>query len=265
VECNEAKTWLHGYLDGELDLARTMEIESHLESCAACSQARDCQKVLTKSIHASGLQWRCPDRVRTNIESLVHLELGRLNARPNIPRWWLAIAASLLLAGVSWFAWRPMSGESLNDPVAQQVVASHVRSLLADHLMDVTSSDRHTVKPWFAGKLDFAPVVVDLSAEGFPLIGGRLDYLEHRPVAAVLYQRRQHVINLFVWPSERTTDDALQLATYQGYQVAIWTQAGANYWAISDLNADELSQFARLIRGAGHNGVASRDEAEKSP
>jgi anti-sigma factor RsiW len=179
---------------------------------------------------------------------MVHCDLRRSNARTNIPRWWLAIAASLLLAGVSWFAGRPMLGTSLNDPIAQQVVASHVRALLVDHLMDVVSSDRHTVKPWFAGKLDFAPVVVDLSAEGFPLIGGRLDYLEHRPVAAVVYQRRQHVINLFVWPSERPTDDDLQVETYHGYQVVRWNQAGATYWAISDLNASELRQFSHLVR-----------------
>lgn len=248
MECKEVKTWLHGYVDGELDLARTMNIESHLETCTACARARDNQHVLRDSIHASSLQRRCPDRLRTNIESMVRRDFRSPNARTNIPRWWLAIAASLLLVGVSWFAWRPMLGTSWNDPIAQQIVASHVRSLLVDHLMDVASSDRHTVKPWFAGKLDFAPFVVDLSAEGFPLVGGRLDYLEQRPVAAVVYQRRQHVINLFVWPSERTTDSALQSATYHGYQVVRWNQAGAAFWAISDLNASELRQFSHLVR-----------------
>ena len=259
MDCKEAKTWLHGYMDGELDLARTMEIESHLETCAACARARDNQHVLRDSIQAGGLSWRCPDRLRTNIESLVFRELRRRNARPNIPRWWLAIAASLLLAGVSWFALGPMSGELSNAPIAQQVVASHVRSLLADHLMDVASSDRHTVKPWFAGKLDFAPMVADLSAEGFPLIGGRLDYLDHRPVAALVYQRRQHVINLFIWSSEHATDDSLHSATYQGYQIVHWNQTGATYWAISDLNVSELHHFTKLIRDAGGDSAESKD------
>jgi anti-sigma factor RsiW len=259
VDCKEAKTWLHGYLDGELDLARTMDIESHLETCAACSQTRDNHQTLKDSIHASSLQWRCPDRVRTNIESMVRRELGRSGARPSIPLWWLAVAASLLLlAAVAWFGPHWMSGQSRNDRIAQQVVASHVHSLLADHLTDVASSDRHTVKPWFAGKLDFAPAVADFSSEGFPLIGGRLDYFEHRPVAAVVYQRRQHVINLFIWPSKRATDDALQSATHQGYQVAHWHQAGATYWAISDLNANELRQFTQLIRNAGRE-MKSKD------
>jgi anti-sigma factor RsiW len=258
MDCNEAKTWLHGYLDDELDLRETMEIEHHLENCGSCSEARDSQRVLRDSIQASGLQIRCPDHLRTNIESLIAREVGKPDIRANIPhvrpnaqRWWLAIAASLLLVAFSLLAWRPMSRQTLSDSIAQQVIASHVRSLLADHLMDVDSNDRHTVKPWFAGKLDFAPTVVDLSAEGFPLAGGRLDYLDHRPVAAVVYHRRKHAINLFLWPSEGATDDRLQSATYQGYQLVHWTSAGINYWAISDLNVSELREFAEMIRSSG--------------
>jgi len=260
VDCKEARTWLHGYVDGELDLAQTMEIESHLETCAPCARARDNQHVLRDSIQAGGLSWRCPDRLRTNIESLVYRELGRPNTWSNLPRWWLAIAASLLfLTAAAWLAQRQMSGQSLDGRTAEQVVASHVRSLLADHLMDVASNDRHTVKPWFAGKLDFSPAVADLSAEGFPLIGGRLDYLDHRPVAAVVYQRRQHVINLFIWPSERITEDGLHSASYQGYQVVHWNQTGTTYWAISDLNASELRHFTQLIRDAGRDSAGSKD------
>ena len=260
MDCKEARTWLHGYMDGELDLALTMEIESHLKTCTTCARARDNQHVLRDSIQTSDLSWRCPGRLRTNIESLVCRELERPNARSNIPRWWLAIAASLLLlAVVSWLAQRQMSGQSLNGRIAEQVVASHVRSLLADHLMDVASSDQHTVKPWFAGKLDFAPMVADLSAEGFPLIGGRLDYLDHRPVAALVYQRRQHVINLFIWSSDRATDDSLHSATYQGYQIVHWNQTGATYWAISDLNVSELHHFTKLIRNAGSDSAGSKD------
>jgi anti-sigma factor RsiW len=140
--------------------------------------------------------------------------------------------------------------------MTQELVACHVRSLLADHLTDVASSDRHQVKPWFAGKLDFAPGVVDLSSDGYPLIGGRLDYLGHRSVAAVVYRRRQHVINLFVWPSDRTGDE-LRSETKSGYQLVRWTQAGTVYWAISDLNLGELNQFAELIRNAASRPTES--------
>jgi anti-sigma factor RsiW len=211
VDCKEARTWLHGYLDGELDLARSVEIERHIEGCAACAQARDSQRVLQESLRAARTEHRCPDLLRTKIQASIRRETARPTALPDLPRRYLAIAAALVMvAGGVWLVMRPPSSPSLNDRIAHDVVASHVRSLLADHLTDVASSDRHTVKPWFAGKLDFAPAVVDLSAEGFPLIGGRLDYLEHRPVAALVYSRRKHTINLFIWPSEHAAGGALQ-------------------------------------------------------
>ena len=252
MDCKETQVWLHGYVDGQLDLAQTVEIERHLAGCAACSRAGDNHRALQDSIHAAGLEFRCPDRLRSSIKSAIRREAGGANARLSFPRQWLAIAASLLVMGsISWLVMRPMSSQSLDDPLAQEVIASHVRSLLAEHLTDVASSDRHTVKPWFAGKLDFAPTVVDLSSEGFPLVGGRLDYLEHRPVAALVYHRRKHVINLFIWPSEQPATDSLQSATDHGYQIIHWSEAGSSYWAVSDLNATELRQFMQLIRDAG--------------
>ncbi len=255
MDCNETRTWLDGYIDGELDLAQTVQIEQHIEGCAACSQARDSRRALHDSLRAANLQFRCPDRLRMKIKAAVRRETGRLDSRSNLPSRLLAIAAALLLmAGGSWIVLRPMRGPSLDDRIAQEVVASHVRSLLADHLTDVASSDRHTVKPWFAGKLDFAPAVVDLSVEGFPLVGGRLDYLEHRPVAALVYTRRKHAINLFLWPTEQAGAGALQSASSQGYQIAHWNEAGTAYWAISDLNISELSQFIQLYRAAHETG-----------
>jgi anti-sigma factor RsiW len=255
VDCNESRTWLDGYIDGELDLAQTVQIERHIKGCASCSRARDSRRALHNSLRAANLQFRCPDRLRTTIKAAVRRETARPDSRPNIPRRLLAIAAALLLmAGGSWLVLGPMRGPSLDNRIAQEVVASHVRSLLADHLTDVASSDRHTVKPWFAGKLDFAPAVVDLSAEGFPLVGGRLDYLEHRPVAALVYTRRKHAINLFLWPGEHVGGSALQSASSQGYQIAHWNEAGTACWAISDLNSSELGQFVQLYRAAGHEG-----------
>ena len=260
MDCKETQVWLHGYIDGQLDLAQSVDVERHLAECAKCSRIGDNHRILQDSIREAGLEFRCPDRLRSNIESAIRHERGGRVARRIIPRRWVAIAASLLVVGsISWLAMRSVSGPSVDDRIAQQVrCRSHVRSLLADHLTDVASSDRHTVKPWFAGKLDFAPAVVDLSSEGFPLVGGRLDYFEHRPVAALVYHRRKHVINLFIWPSDHARTSALQSATSQGYQIVRCTDDGATYWAVSDLNGSELREFMQLIRDAGRANLKAK-------
>src|SRR5205809_485025 len=136
----------------------------------------------------------------------------------------------------------------LFERLATQLLASHVRSLMANHLTDVASSDQHTVKPWLDAKLDFAPAVVDLSEKGFPLIGGRLDYLDSRPVAALIYQRRKHFINLFVWPAAPDATRTPKIITRQGYQLLHWVDSDFVYWAVSDVNVNDLQtlkeQFA---------------------
>ena len=157
--------------------------------------------------------------------------------------WWPRLAT--VAAGVAVLAvilWRPSASG-----VSQELLADHIRSLMANHLTDVPSTDQHTVKPWFNGKLDFSPVVKDLAAQGFPLAGGRLDYLAGRPVAALVYKRRQHVINLFTWPAPGLPDRAEETTSRQGYNTVSWTRAGMSYAAVSDLNMKELREFAALV------------------
>ncbi|MDB5731096.1 MAG: putative transrane anti-sigma factor [Variovorax sp.] len=166
-------------------------------------------------------------------------------------RWrrWLE-AASLFGAGAAT-AWGLALSLLVTSPQAltlDAVAAGHVRSLMGSHLTDVASSDRHTVKPWFAGRIDFSPPVVDLAAQGFPLTGGRLDYLDNRAVAALVYRSGPHTVNLFVWPAAGRQDEMPTLATRQGYNIVHWRQAGMQAWAASDLNAAELQRFAGLVR-----------------
>ena len=149
----------------------------------------------------------------------------------------------MLLVALPW-----LTHPSTETRLAQEVVSAHVRSLLADHLTDVASTDQHTVKPWFAGKVTFSPPVTDLAAQGFPLVGGRLDVLEEQPVAVLIYQRRKHFINLFIWPSTRGASIRERTLAQRGYNLVHWTQGGMDCWAVSDVNRGDLQEFAQTLR-----------------
>src|SRR5262249_8677004 len=170
------------------------------------------------------------------------------------PPWLAVAAAATAMVIVAVIAGPIVSRRSRGDHIAQEVVSAHIRSLMVSHLTDVPSSDRHTVKPWFAGKLDFSPPVVDLKDDRFPLVGGRLDYADNRPIAALAYRRGEHVINLFVWPSVSNADIPEALDSRQGYNALSWTHNRTNFWAVSDLNVIELCQFAQLVRDHATGG-----------
>ena len=237
MRCENTLALIHAYVDGELDFMRTVDFERHLEECAACADACRVQRALKSSIREKAPYYSMPAGMSAKL--FADIRPPRKSLR------WMPIAASLvLLAGAGWFTASRLVQRPTAE-LAQEVVADHVRSLMAAHLTDVLSTDQHTVKPWFSGKLDYSPPVKDLTSTGFRLVGGRLDYVHGRPVAALVYQRRQHLINLFVWPGDSTTERA---SSQQGFQIVHWYADEMTYWAISDLNAVELKQFANDLR-----------------
>jgi mycothiol system anti-sigma-R factor len=245
VSCEHSNTVLHGYLDGELDAARALEFERHLESCPECLAALEAQETLRSSLQRAQLYETAPVALRRKIRaSLTALRPVAFSFRWPLVRWVSLAAVALLVAFVGWRMIRNYGVE--NQYQAAEMVDAHLRSLQAGHLTDVASTDQHTVKPWFDGKLDFSPPVRDFANDGFPLQGGRLDVLHGRTIAALVYGRRKHVVNVFVWPtSER--DAAPRSGSHLGYQWVDWRQGGMEFCAISDTSAADLDQLQRLI------------------
>ena len=253
MSCQRAQELIHGYLDGELDLARSLEFEQHMHECEICARSYRSQTTLRSSLKNDSLYYTAPEKLKKRIQSSLRKE-ARTQVSSRAFNWrWLTVGASLafmLLIGVVVWRLAPRSispsGEEL---LAQEIVSDHVRSLqMPGHLTDVLSSDQHTVKPWFDGKVDFAPPVKDFAGQDFRLYGGRLEYLNNRTVATLIYQRRLHYINLFIWPAEQAGSTSEVMSQRQGYNLIHWTDSGMNYWAISDLNSVELREFARLVR-----------------
>jgi anti-sigma factor RsiW len=249
VRCAEPRDLVQAYLDRELDLAKSLEMEQHFGECGTCSEAYEEGRRLRTALNEGNLHFSAPPDLHKRIRAVVRDEV-RGSARPRLFRWRAmalglpaALAAVIALSIVPLLK-RPMTTDLLVD----EIVSGHVRSLMADHLTDVASSDKHTVKPWFDGKLDFSPAVVDLADHGFPLVGGRLDYLRDRSVAALVYARQKHFINLFVWPSTRDGGIGEPKWSRHGFNVIHWKASEMTYWAVSDLNPAELEEFAGLIR-----------------
>jgi len=244
MTCPPARRLLEPYLDDELDATQTAQVAEHLASCPSCGEAHAQLLELRAGIREQAPYYRAPAGLPNRIRAAVRQSEHRQTAGP-----WrrLAIAAAiLLLASAAWNIALFRSHTSGADLLAQNVLSSHVRSLMGEHLLDVPSSDRHTVKPWFNGKLDFSPDVRDFAAQGFPLIGGRIDYVGDRQVAALVYHRRQHVINLFTWPA--AAPDGPTELTRNGYHIVHWNSAGMAWWAVSDLSVDELRRFEDFYR-----------------
>lgn len=253
MTCDQLRRNLDAYIDRELELGKSLEIERHLQTCPSCEEAHLTIESVRTAVTTPTLYHRAPpgllDQLKSSPASAPPQPSFRIGT-------WKLVAAAMFMIVASVAISLAVSHRASRTQLADEAIASHVRSLMVDHLADVVSTDQHTVKPWFNGKIDFSPPVVDPAAEGFPLTGGRLDYLSGRPVAALVYRRRQHVINLFVWP-----DDASLAASERhtnGYNVIEFAEGGMHHVACSDLNDAELRQFVGLIRAAQAAHPATR-------
>jgi mycothiol system anti-sigma-R factor len=249
MDCNEAAKVMQAYVDDELDSAARSRYVAHLALCQDCQQALKQLQEVRAMVAREGTRHAAPAHLRKRLEATyqpapVALRPARTTSR--FPWAWLnlgvASVASLAFAvTLALYLQTPSTDERLE----QELVASHVRALIGNRLADVASSDQHTVKPWYTGKLDYSPPVVDLAAQGFPLAGGRVDYINGRPVAALAYRRRNHVIDVYVWPE--TAQDGGLAVSRQGYHLLHWRADGMQYWAISDVNAADLVSLKNLL------------------
>lgn len=248
MPCDEIQPKIEAYLDKELTLSDQRAMEEHLAHCSRCNALLQQLTTLSNAIKKVGYT-HAPASLHRNIKSGLKEATGEsadsFNWRHLLGVGLGSAVFSSLLVGfiLTSTAWSPLQTHATDE-----IIAAHVRSMMASHLTDVVSSDSHTVKPWFNGKLDFSPSVLDLQAQGFPLVGGRLDYLQKQPVAALVYQRRAHMINVFVRRGEDKSR-VVRYAHHQGYNLIHWRNDGLDYSLVSDLNEKELRQMASLLEG----------------
>ena len=245
MNCAEIRLLLHAHIDGELDAANSLELERHLKTCAACAAEKTALKSLRGAFQGGELNFRAPDSLKQDLRQFVRDLGGEVNSRKAFdPQWlWKFLAFGATAFALLTLFLRP-AGISGHDQLLDEVVSSHVRSLQVEHLTDVVSSDQHTVKPWFDGKLDFAPDVKDFAAQGYPLVGGRLDYLDGRTVAALIYRHKKHFINVFVWPAAEPEKMATEMR--RGYAIINCATNGLHYCLVSDVNPTDLGALASL-------------------
>lgn len=244
MDCTLDRHLLDGYLDGELGFERALEVEAHLASCPSCTQEVEGWKHMRAAIQDPELYHRAPAALEEKIRARFPNGERKLSVSW-LQRWlWAGGGAAFATAAMllAFLGWHPAS-----PTMAQEIATSHIRSMMSDHLMDVVSTDQHTVKPWFDGKIDFAPPVQDFAAEGYPLAGGRLDYVGKRKVAVLIYHRALHIINVYVWPAEDAGSSPIRVDTVQGYNVLAWKKNGFEFRAASDLNVPELRDLANLV------------------
>jgi len=248
MDCNETRRWLVAHLDGELDLVHDAEVGAHLQTCTACAAAARQQSALRELVREKLPAFAPPPHLATRIRAQLRAEKEPAPSRRSWwPAWNLAgVLAALCLAALAGYQWGGHRARAAQ--FGDEIVSSHLRAVLADHLLDVVSSDRHTVKPWLSGKLDFSPPVADLAADGFPLLGARVERLEGQTTAALVYQKRKHFITVFIWPA--ATALPFSKTHRLGYEMRAWQQADMNFIAVSDVAASDLDEFIGDLRAA---------------
>jgi anti-sigma factor RsiW len=255
MNCAENEIMLHALIDGELDAGHARDVEAHVAACPACAEKLEAFRAMRAAMAGADLKLTAPASVRARIDAALPapaarvIKFSRPTRRTFFGGFAVGTVASAALAATLVIT---VFRNNQEQTIADEVVSAHIRSLLAGHLMDVETSDQHTVKPWFDGRVDVAPPVVDLTAQGFTLLGGRLDYIDGEPVASVVYQRRKHIINLFVAQRLGTPHAGATARTVQGYNVRHWSNQGLDFWAVSDLDAQELGEFVQKISAALH-------------
>ena len=253
MTCDEAEILLHALIDGELDAGHAREVEAHIASCPRCAAQFEAYREMSKAVAGAGLRYAAPPPLRRRIEA--SLPQAQMPSRRAVLRGFAMGSAASAIAATGLVAIILRNDDAQR--IESEIVSAHLRSLQAGHLTDVLSTDQHTVKPWFNGKLDVSPPVVDLTAQGFMLIGGRLDYVDARAIAAIVYRRRAHVINLFVSQTASTERQSAKMETIQGFNIRRWSDRGLNYWAVSDLAKDELAEFGDKFESAMRGGTAA--------
>jgi len=257
MTCEDVERLADAYADDELSLESTLALEAHLGTCAACAARLDGIRTVKRAL-IEAPYFRAPEalaaRVRTTMAAPIMSLRAPSASQPRQRRWqpWLMAAASLAVVSLAVVGVLRQRAALADDATTEAVIEGHVRSLMGDHLTDVASTDRHTVKPWFAGRVDFSPTVVDLASDGFPLVGGRLDYIDHHAAAVLVYKRREHTINVFIWPQASGSPSHATRSDARGYHVISWTRGGAAVWIVSDLALAELDDFARRLDAAMH-------------
>ncbi|HET9707480.1 MAG TPA: anti-sigma factor [Gemmatimonadales bacterium] len=246
MRCRDLEQRIGALADGELVEAEARDVEEHLRSCPTCRAAHERVLALRTALEQHAPPLAAPDRLRAAVHARLETA-GIVSRRPVAWRWLAAAAALVAVIGGTW---QVATSVSAGRALADQVLASHVRSLMPGHLADVASTDQHTVKPWFNGRLDYSPMVSDFAGAGFPLIGGRLDYVGGRPVAALVYARRQHMIDVLLWPTGSGQSVGPAALTLQGYHMLHWVGPQYTYWVVSDLGTPELRQFVELLQTA---------------
>ena len=252
MTCDEAEILLHALIDGELDAGHAREVEEHIKACPRCAAELAAYREMSQAVAGADLRFAAPPELRRRIEAA--LPQMRVPSRRAVLRGFAMGSAASAIAATGLVAVILRNDDTRR--IESEVVSAHLRSLQAGHLTDVLSTDQHTVKPWFNGKLDVSPPVVDLTAQGFTLIGGRLDYVDARAIGAIVYRRRAHVINLFVAQTASTEHRAASIEAIQGFNIRRWSDRGLNYWAVSDLAADELADFGAKFETALRSGAA---------